>query len=488
MNPKKRNVRNAALLSLAITFLFTACVESASYNRIPKNEQPDKTQLSDKIDEANELHESLIICIDGSSVHPDDYWVEEILKHSLLMALQDALLIHEKEDASKEEIELAIEGLLSALDAIEKAKQKGTRGQSEKSALETAIAAARDKMSDVSKSSDGLDVPDNGKWASDDMFTVLEDFIASAETLNTFDKATQEEVDAMVTALEAAAEAFIPKIAQVNRNSLKLEIEKGQLLLNNESLQISVDGNDVHKSRYWVTPSAVSEFDGAIKTASSIYIKTNATQNEINTAVSNLQNASNKFDSGKQFGKNEIDRLALRNTIRNAEAKLADVVIAENGSTILKTVKWVNQEMFDALKNANETAGKLYADDHAVQEDVDAMVTALEDAIRAFNPQPGLLTAGGISYVFNQPKDENIVLSYAQTLSWIKNDTLKISVTGSYDSYLWTYIDGVNVIQTGTSNSLTVNARDFGTGTYSISLRVTKDSVPYTKTLTFNVE
>jgi len=488
MNLKRRKVRSAVFLLVAIAFLITACVEPASYNHIPKDQQPDKTQLAAEIDKANELHDSLITCVDGSSVHPDDDWVKEMLRHSLLMALEDALAIHEKEDASKEQIDLAIEGLLKALDAIEKAKQKGTRVQSEKSALETAIAAAKDKMSDVRKSSDGLDVPDNGKWADNEMFTVLEKVIASAETLNSLDKATQEDVDARVTVLEAATKAFVPKIAQVNRNSLKLEIEKGQLLLKNESLQISVDGNDVHKSRYWVTPSAVSEFDGAIKTASSIYAKTNATQNEINTAVTNLQNASNKFDNGKQFGKNEIDRLALSNAIRNAEAKLADVVIAENGSTILKTVKWVNQEMFDALENANEAAGNLYADDHAVQEDVDAMVTALEDAIRAFSPQPGLLAAGGISYVFNQPKDENIVLSYTQTLSWINNNKLQISVTGSYDSYLWTYIDGNNVIQTSTGNSLTVNARDFGTGTYSISLRVTKDSVPYTKALTFNVE
>ena len=268
MYSKLSVVRNCTFFLLITAALFFSACREAEEIVISRTQQPDKSQLKNEIEKASALHDDLIVCVDGSSVDPDDYWVEDILKHSLLVALEDAITIKDKEDASREEIELAIQGLKRALDAIEDAKQKGTRAPSEKSALETAIAAAKDKMSDVKESSDGLDVPDKSKWASVEMFTVLKDVIASAELLNNYVKATQEEIDAMVTVLEAAAAAFIPNIAQVNRVYLMNGITAANILLNNNGLQRSIDGSDVHKSRYWVTHSAVSEFEGAITTAS----------------------------------------------------------------------------------------------------------------------------------------------------------------------------------------------------------------------------
>ena len=491
MNYARRVLSYCAFLLfvIALALQITACRQPLDDSSINKR-QSDENSLFEKIKEAEELHGSVIGSHDGSDVDEDKHWVSPGSHWELGLALQDAVLVNEKpKEYKKEDIEQVMQRLENAMNAIRDERQPGKKSPPvfDKSALTAAIADANAKMEGVKISNNGFDVPDNEKWASEEDYNALKGAVASAETLNNKETVTQEEIDAAVTALEDDVNAFVPKTAKVDRTSLAAEIATAQALLDDEALQISENGSDVHKSRYWVTPSAVSEFNGAIKTASSESIKTNAAQNEINTALQNLKNAYEKFYNGKELGTNEIDRLALNHAITTAKSNLANVVIAENGSTVLNSVSWVSQEMFDALNAACEEAEELYADDHATQEGVDAMAETLNNAVLEFNPKPGLLTAGGISYIFNQPQDESIVLT-GKTLSWINNDKLQITVKEAYDSYLWVYIDGANDIKEVKGNSLTVNARDFGTGTYSITLKVTKNGVPYTKTLTFNVE
>jgi len=493
MRRVRRVLKNCAflLLTLAcvVTLLVTSCREPAEINSVKKS-QSDTKGLFEKIKEAEELYDSVIGHHDGSDVDEDKHWVSHDSHLELGFSLELAKEINGRDKASKEEIEHVLQRLENAMNAIREERQPGKKSPPviNKSALVTAIADANTKMEGVGISDNGFDIPDNKTWVKETVYNALSNAVASAQVVNNKETASQEEIDAAVKALGDAIKAFVPQTANVNRTLLTAEIAIAQALLNDEDLQISENGSDVHKSRNWVTPSAVSEFSGAIAAAVSVSVKTNAVQNEINTALQNLKNASEKFNNGKELGKNEVDRLALNHAITAAESNLANVVITENGSTVLNSVNWVNQDMADALRAACEEAKELYADDHATQDGVNAMAETLNNAIREFKPQPGLLTAGGISYVFNQPEDENIVLSYAQTLSWVKNDQLKITVTGSYDSYQWTYIDGGNVVKNVSGNSLTVNARDFGTGVYSITLKVTKNSVPYTKTLTFIVE
>ena len=493
MNYARRVFRCCAfLLSIVVIVLQITACRQPSEPVVTAEQQIDKGSLFETLAEARDLHDYLEVSHDGTDVHPDRHWVSHGDKHILWCAIDDAEAIHSLEGATKEQLELALQGLINAMNHIHNEKQNGKKSPSviNKSALADVINEANTKIEGVNKSNNGNDVPDTKYWVNAEAYDALQNAIGAADAVNVKETATQEEVDAAVAALETAISAFAPQLVNVDRTLLNNKIGEARVQRNdvNVNLQTSEDGHDVHKSRYWVTPSAVSEFDGAIAAASSVYLKSDATQNEINAALQNLGNASNKFNNGRQLGRNEVDRLALSNAIKDAESKLADVVIAESGSTVLNSLKWVSREMFDTLETAYEAAVELYDDDHATQEEVDAMAETLANVITGFISQPGLLTSGGISYVFNQPEDENIVLAYTQTLSWVKNDKLQITVTGQYDSYLWTYIDGDNDIKNVNGNSLTVNARDFGTGTYSITLKVTKSGVPYTKTLTFNVE
>lgn len=113
-----------------------------------------------------------------------------------------------------------------------------------------------------------------------------------------------------------------------------------------------------------------------------------------------------------------------------------------------------------------------------------------------YNPHEQPSTGGGgssgqqnndgnkITYTFTGPEGESITLSAAQTLSWEKDEKITINVTEVFDSYQWR-VNGM--INGTTGNSITLSARNLGTGTHTVSLKVTIGSITYTKTIYFTV-
>ncbi|WP_010253195.1 Ig-like domain-containing protein [Treponema primitia] len=63
------------------------------------------------------------------------------------------------------------------------------------------------------------------------------------------------------------------------------------------------------------------------------------------------------------------------------------------------------------------------------------------------------------------------------------NNTKTISLVGSWVSKEWR----VDTVSKGTGDSFIVNAADYTTGTHTLGVRVFKDSVPWTKNITFTV-
>ena len=164
---------------------------------------------------------------------------------------------------------------------------------------------------------------------------------------------------------------------------------------------------------------------------------------------------------------------------------MAPVSISINGSDVLTTATWVIKDMMDALEAALSSAVQLNGNPNARQEPVNEAAQKLAAAIKAFKPEPGLLTPGLVTIIFDRPDDETITLTGAQNLSWAENTILTVTVTETFGSYQW-YVDGV--IRTGeTGKSISLNARIFSVGAHTLTLKVTKGGVPYTKTLTFTV-
>jgi len=368
MNHLSRVAKNSAFLLLIIitTLLFTACSQPKEPNTV-KDQQPDKTGLFEKINEAQGLYDSLEISVNGDDVNENNFWVTSIEKAKLEFALEDAWFVYNNPDATQEEIDLAFQDLTNAYEKIIEDKQPGQ---------------IKDPNDDDPIDDDPIDEdPIDDDPIDDDP---IDD-----------DPIDDDPID-----------------------------------------DDPIDDDPIDDDPIDDNPTA--------------------------------------------------DKEELKTAIAAANEKMPGVKKSEDGSELLITQYWASGEMFAALLEAIAGAEELYKDALAVQEDVNDMTAELLAAVSAFVPQRGLLTAGGISYIFSGPKDETITLVGKVSLSWAKNDELQVSVSETYDSYQW-YVDGV--IRNGqTGNSITLRARDFSVNTHSVTLQVRKNGVPYTKTLYFGVE
>jgi len=90
-----------------------------------------------------------------------------------------------------------------------------------------------------------------------------------------------------------------------------------------------------------------------------------------------------------------------------------------------------------------------------------------------------------IPYTFTGPKDETITLGTEEPISWANDDKFTIIVTEVFDNYEW-YVNG-NVINGTDGNSINLSARDFSKGVHTVTLKVFKNGIPYTKTIYFTV-
>jgi len=188
----------------------------------------------------------------------------------------------------------------------------------------------------------------------------------------------------------------------------------------------------------------------------------------------------------RKKGSSAEDKTALNAKIAEAMAKVAGVKpSATDGADIQKNELWATAADIATFNAAIDAAQAVAATAAATPSDISTQETALTGAISNFNPQAGLLNPSVIKATFNAPADESFTLGSAQTLSWKTNTTLTVTVTVVYDTYAW-YVDGV-LVPGNTGNSITLNARDFAAGRRSLSVRVTKGGVVYSKSLTFTV-
>ena len=152
--------------------------------------------------------------------------------------------------------------------------------------------------------------------------------------------------------------------------------------------------------------------------------------------------------------------------------------IGVSGEWVVPAVKQAYQNAINAAKTVY---GALLSTNQAITEAINALASATE-TFNAAKKLSGIITVrfSGV------PRDEAITLNANQTLSWSEEDTLHITVEESFTSYQW-YVDGkIRNGETGTSFNL--QAHDFSPNSkHTVTLKVYKGSVPYTKSLTFTV-
>jgi hypothetical protein len=450
---------------------------------IPANKAP----LNEKINTADELFNRLVTSDDGTDVLESEYWV--VSKWDLRLAIDDAKEIAGKADATAEEIQAALEALTAAYNKINDAKQLGTKSNDLRKKLDVEIAKAEALDNALKTSIDGNNIPANEDWVTSAVKTKLNSAITSAKAVAGDDGASAAELETALTELIAAydeANDAKKKGTTPDKAALRAKIDEADGRM--KDVKISDDGSQWRVDEWWVSPDVYNALDEALEAAIFERDNPNATKAGVDAALQALQAALSRFIPSP--GKSEADKNELNTLIGEVTEKLNSVSVSVDGSDIYTHVRWVTAGEKNSLQGVLNEALAIGKKPEALQEEVDGIVTRLRNALAAFVPKQGLLLSGAIDYAFAGPTDEAITLPAAQPLSWLQNDELHITVAETFDSYRW-YVDGrVRVDeneQVIDDPEITLYAREFSQGTHTLTLRVTKNGVPYTKTLIFTV-
>jgi sulfur carrier protein ThiS len=263
----------------------------------------------------------------------------------------------------------------------------------DKTALTDAITAATTNNKSVATSTDGSDVLADNKWVKAADEKTYTDAIAAAQAIADKTNATQIEVDNAVSALAAATIAF--NNAESSGTKAAVAIDKKALTdaitaatTNNKSVATSTDGSDVLADNKWVKAADEKTYTDAIAAAQAIADKTNATQIEVDNAVSALAAATIAFNNAESSGTKAavaIDKKALTDAITAATTNYKSVATSTDGSDVLAANKWVKaadeKTYTDAIAAAQAIADKA----NATQTEVDNAVAVLTAATTAFN-------------------------------------------------------------------------------------------------------
>ena len=273
-----------------------------------------------------------------------------------------------KENVTKAEVDKGVADLQKAVDAFKKGKVPVPT----KIALATAISDA-EKVPTVATSTDGSEVPTTEKWVTAGAAKAFSDAIAAAKVVLADETATQDEVDAAVTALGNAVTAYTNAqkagTKEVgNREALATAISDAEKV---PTVATSTDGSEVPTTEKWVTAEAAKAFSDAIAAAKAVLADETATQDEVNEAVTALGNAVTAYTNAQKAGTKEVgNREALATAISDAE-KVPTVATSTDGSEVPPTEKWVTAGAAKAFSDAIAAAKVVLADETATQDEVE---------------------------------------------------------------------------------------------------------------------
>lgn len=184
---------------------------------------------------------------------------------------------------------------------------------------------------------------------SDELFKAVQDAISAAKSVLENEQATQAEVDSAMMALEKAVSAF--NGVEGDKTFLGILIESADKIAQEKK------SDEQYQTLKDVITAAVAVYD-----------KSDATQEEIDAALTALKNALADFDEAKG------DKTYLQGLIDKAKTY-------EQGKK--------SNEQFKALQDAIALAEKTLANEAAEQGDVDDALEALETAMRVFTEAKG---------------------------------------------------------------------------------------------------
>lgn len=238
----------------------------------------------------------------------------------LQIALDNAKAVYANENATKDDVNIALTELKNAEDGLK-------------------LLGDKTNLNDVIKQVESLD---KSKYTKDS-WAALEETLAKAKEVVANEDASQEDVDNAIKALETAINGLVKK---ANKYGLQIAVDEAKKVTEEELSN--------------VVPVVVKEFKEALSEAEAILTNENATQEEVDASFDRLSEAMHMLSFKKG------DKESLKSLIEKING-------LDEKEYISKT--WKN------LQKQLEIANKVVADENALEKEV---AKTYEDLLKAF--------------------------------------------------------------------------------------------------------
>ena len=174
-----------------------------------------------------------------------------------------------------------------------------------------------------------------------------------------------------------------PSSETVDKTALKAAIANAQALL--DATVASENGADVATSNKWATPANIKTFTDAINAAQAVVDKEDASKEEVEQAVTDLNGAKSTFEGQRKDGTANYDPAPLKNAVEDAKKLLESVIVADSADEVDQGKQWVKQAVYDALNKAISDAEAVLGGSFDTDDTVTPAVTALNQEMSTFN-------------------------------------------------------------------------------------------------------
>ena len=174
-----------------------------------------------------------------------------------------------------------------------------------------------------------------------------------------------------------------PSSETVDKTALKAAIANAQALL--DATVASENGADVATSNKWATPANIKTFTDAINAAQAVVDKEDASKEEVEQAVTTLNDAKSTFEGQRNDGAADYDPAPLKNAVAEAKKLLESVIVADSADEVDQGKQWVKQAVYDALNKAISDAEAVLGGSFDTDDTVTPAVTALNQEMSTFN-------------------------------------------------------------------------------------------------------
>ena len=257
-------------------------------------------------------------------------------------------------------------------------------------ALDAAIDAAETAKSGVAVDTDAANVAAGTRWVTQAELSALETAVTAAQAVAGNADATQAQVDGAVTALTTATTAFNAAKKEGSKTGGPSAADKTALAgaidaanTAKAGVAVATDAANVATGTKWVTQADMTAFEAAITAAQAVAGNADATQAQVDDAVTALTTATTAFNAAKQDG-SKPDTAALTAAISAATAAKTGIVVNTDAANVAIGIKWVSQAAMTVFETAISAAQAQANNSAATQADVNAAVETLTTATATF--------------------------------------------------------------------------------------------------------